>query len=110
MLLSGERQNPNRVVYMRKSFMKTFILMLALFLLALTACSANETQKNQTPHLSYSIKIIVNGIEKNIYWEDSSLTKSKKAIKLKGVFNRMVEIITAKKEYKDFPPPEVLYD
>ena len=64
-----------------------------------------ETENNdiQTPYYTYNLKIIINGIEKNIYWEDKSKSKSEKAIQLRELFNKIQKVIESTEEYKKLP-------
>lgn len=64
----------------------------------------------QNPFQTYSIKIIANGKEKNIYWKDESVSNSKEAVKLRDLIKRIHEIISTKEEYKKLPEPQGGYD
>lgn len=57
----------------------------------------------QTPFETYSIKIIIDNKEKNIYWKDENVSKTKEAIKLRELFKKIQEIIINKEEYKKLP-------
>ena len=59
--------------------------------------------KRQTPFMTYSIKIFINGKEKNIYWKDEKVSESKKAVKLRELFRKIDKIIERKEEYKKLP-------
>jgi hypothetical protein len=54
----------------------------------------------QTPYHTYNFKIIVNGIEKNIFWADENVSQSKQAVRLRELFKKIQEIIESKEEYK----------
>lgn len=60
----------------------------------------------QFPSDTYSIKIIANGREKSIYWEDKSVSITKKAAQLRELFNKIEEMIISKDEYKKLPAPK----
>lgn len=57
----------------------------------------------QTPFETYSIKIIFNGKEKSIYWEDENVSETKEAILLRELFRKIKEIVINKDEYKKLP-------
>ena len=57
----------------------------------------------QTPFQTYSIKIVIDGKEKNIYWKDENVSKTKEAIRLRELFKKIEEIIINKEEYKKLP-------
>lgn len=69
-----------------------------------------KSNMGQKPFLTYSIKIIVNGKEKNIYWNDEFISSSKEAVNLRALFKRIHEIISSKEEYKKLPAPQGGYD
>lgn len=56
-----------------------------------------------TPYETYFIKIIYNGKEKNIYWEDETCSKTKRAEQLRKLFFIIFEIIRNNDEYKKLP-------
>lgn len=62
------------------------------------------------PFFTYSIKIVMNGKEKNIKWEDKKLSETKEAAQLRELFNKIYEIIEMKEEYKKLPKPKGGYD
>lgn len=64
----------------------------------------------QTPFQTYSIKIVIDGKEKNIYWKDENVSKTKEAIKLRELFKKIEAIIINKEEYKKLPPANGGYD
>lgn len=57
----------------------------------------------QTPFQTYSIKIIIEGKEKNIYWKDENVSEAKEAIQLRRLFKKIQEITINKDEYKKLP-------
>jgi len=57
----------------------------------------------QTPYYTYNLKIIVNGIEKNISWADENASESKEAVQLRKLFKKIEEIIVKKEEFKKLP-------
>jgi len=57
----------------------------------------------QTPFITYSMKIIFDGKEKCIYWEDENISETKEAIQLRELFKNIQEIIINKDEYKKLP-------
>lgn len=59
-----------------------------------------------SPYQTYSIKIIADGREKSIYWKDESVSKTKKAVQLRELFNKIKEMIINKEEYKKLPTPK----
>ena len=61
---------------------------------------------NKTPFFTYSIKIILNGKEKTIYWENQNGSETKEAKQLKEIFNKIHEIIIKKEEFKKLPKPQ----
>lgn len=71
---------------------------------------APETNRIVEPFKTYSIKIIVNGVEKSIYWKDEHLSEKEEAVKLRDLFKRIHEMIIAKEEYKKLPEPQGGYD
>lgn len=64
----------------------------------------------QTPFQTYSLKIIFNGKEKNIYWKDESVSEAKEAVQLRQLFTRIQEIVVNKEEYKKLPAAKGGYD
>lgn len=56
-----------------------------------------------TPYDTYSIKIIVDGKEKNIYWKDESVSETKEAVQLRKLFKKIEDIIVTKEEFKKLP-------
>jgi hypothetical protein len=64
----------------------------------------------QTPFYTYNFKIIADGIEKNISWEDENVSQSKEAIQLRELFKKIQEIIESKEEYKKLPEAKGGYD
>ncbi|MBZ9689010.1 hypothetical protein G9F72_022190 [Clostridium estertheticum] len=64
----------------------------------------------QTPFQTYSIKIVIDGKEKNIYWKDENVSKTKEAMQLRELFKKIEEIIINKEEYKKLPPANGGYD
>lgn len=71
---------------------------------------APKTNTKQTPYCTYSLKVIYNGVEKNIYWVDESASESSKAVKLRKLFNNIQQMIINKDEYKKLPPANGGYD
>lgn len=69
-----------------------------------------KSNVRQTPFQTYSIKIILNGKEKNVHWKDENVSKSKEAVNLRETFNKIEEIIINKEEYKKLPPAKGGYD
>lgn len=65
---------------------------------------------SSTPFETYSMKIIINGKEKNIYWEDENVSETKEAIQLRELFKKIQKIIISKEEYKKLPPAKGGYD
>ncbi|MBL4935077.1 hypothetical protein JK636_04815 [Clostridium sp. YIM B02515] len=63
----------------------------------------------QTPFSTYSIKIIVDGKEKSIYWKDENVSQSKEATQLRNLFKKIQEIIVNKEEFKKLPEPKSAY-
>ena len=59
-----------------------------------------------TPFDTYSMKIIINGKEKNIYWEDENVSKTKGAVQLRDLFTEIYKIIMDKEEFKKLPKPK----
>ncbi|WP_313885246.1 hypothetical protein [Clostridium sp. DJ247] len=57
----------------------------------------------QTPYDTYSIKIIIEGKEKCIYWKDESVSETKEAAQLRKLFKKIQEIIVNKEEFKKLP-------
>lgn len=70
----------------------------------------HKTNTKQTPFYTYSLKVIYNGMEKNIYWEDETVSKSSKSVKLRKLFNNIEEMIINKDEYKKLPDAKGGYD
>lgn len=68
-----------------------------------------RSNTQQTPFITYSIKIIIDGREKNIYWKDETISNEKEDIKLRQLFEKIQEIITNKEEYKKLPEPKSGY-
>lgn len=64
----------------------------------------------QTPYETYSIKIIINGVEKDLYWKDESASQNKEAVQLRELFKKMEKIIANKEEYKKLPAAKGGYD
>ena len=64
----------------------------------------SKSNQRITPFQAYSIKIVVDGKEKIIDWEDKSVSESKDAVKLRKLFEKIEEIICNKEEYKKLPP------
>ena len=64
----------------------------------------------QTPFQTYSLKIVLDGSEKNISWKDENVSKSKEAVQLRNLFLKIQEIIINKEEYNKLPPANGGYD
>lgn len=64
----------------------------------------------QTPFSTYHIKIIIDGKEKNISWEDENISQSKEAVQLRELFKKIQEIIVNKEEFKKLPEAKGGYD
>ena len=64
----------------------------------------------KAPFQIYSIKIIIEGKEKNIYWKDDSGSKAKEVIQLRQLFEKIQEIIISKDEYKKLPPAKSIVE
>lgn len=64
----------------------------------------------RTPFQTYSIKIVIDGKEKNIYWKDENISKTKEATQLRDLFKKIEEIIINKEEYKSLPAANGGYD
>lgn len=62
-----------------------------------------ESDTLKEPYYTYKFKIIANGIEKNIHWEDKGESTSEKAIQLRELFNKIQKIIESKEDYKKLP-------
>jgi len=68
-----------------------------------------ENNLMSKPFVTYSLKIIFNGREKNIHWEygnvwgDEIVSETKEAIELRELFKTIKEIIINKDEYKKLP-------
>ena len=69
-----------------------------------------KSNLKQTPFETYTIKIVIDGKEKNITWKDEKDSKSKDAVKLRELFNKIIIIINQKEEYKKLPPAKGGYD
>jgi hypothetical protein len=69
-----------------------------------------KTNMMQTPFYTYSIKIIADGREKNIFWEDQYAAKTKDAVQLRKLFNKIIEILINKDEFKKLPGAKGGYD
>ena len=63
----------------------------------------------QTPSSTYSIKIIVDGKEKSIFWKDENISQSKEATQLRNLFKKIQEIIVDKEEFKKLPDSKSHY-
>lgn len=63
----------------------------------------------QTPFDTYSIKIIIDGKEKSIYWKDENVSDSKEVVQLRKLFKKIQEIIVNKEEFKKLPEPKSHY-
>lgn len=68
-----------------------------------------KSNKKQTPFNIYSLKIIAEGKEKNIYWKDESVSETKEAEQLRKLFKEIEEIIVNKDEFKKLPEPTSHY-
>jgi hypothetical protein len=68
------------------------------------AMFAPESKSYQTPFPTYLIKIYYNGSEKRIYWVDDKDSKTKEAVRLRELFQKIHEIVIDKDEYKKLPP------
>lgn len=64
----------------------------------------------QTPFNTYSIKIVMEGKEKNIYWKDENVSETKEAEQLREQFKKIQELIINKDEYKKLPEAQGGYD
>ena len=62
-----------------------------------------------TPVFTFAIKIVVNGVEKTIHWENIRGSDTKTAIQLKAFFNKIFEMIINKEEFKKLPPAKGTY-
>ena len=69
-----------------------------------------KNNKKQTPFYTYYIKIIADGMEKNISWDDENASQSKEAVQLRGLFKKIQEIIESKEEFKKLPKAKGGYD
>ena len=69
-----------------------------------------KSNQRQTPFQTYSIKIVIDGKEKNIDWKDENVSKSKDSIKLRALFEKIKAIIIQKEDYKKLPPAKGGYD
>jgi hypothetical protein len=69
-----------------------------------------KTNAMRTPFDTYSIKIIADGREKNIFWKDQYVAESKEAVQLRELFNKIREIIINKDEFKKLPAAKGGYD
>lgn len=65
-----------------------------------------KSNMEQTPFITYSIKIKYDGNEKNIYWADKNGDESEKAVQLRELFNKIRKILSEKAEYKKLPEPK----
>jgi hypothetical protein len=70
---------------------------------------APKSNGRVTPFETYSIEIIVDGGEKSIYWEDKNGSKSKDAVQLRNLFNKIRKIISEKDKYKKLPKAKAGY-
>jgi hypothetical protein len=61
---------------------------------------------HHTPFYTYRIKIIIDGKEKIISWDDESSSRTKHAKQLRDLFNQIEEIVTNKNEFKELPPAQ----
>ncbi len=68
-----------------------------------------KSNTTQTPFDTYSIKIIIDGKEKSIYWKDENVSETKEAIQLRKLFKKIQEIIVNKEEFKKLPEPKNQY-
>lgn len=64
----------------------------------------------QTPYYTYNFKLIADGMEKNISWEDENVSESKEAVQLRKLFKKIQETIESKEEYKKLPEAKGGYD
>jgi hypothetical protein len=69
-----------------------------------------KSNMHRTPFETYSIKIVIDGKEKNIYWKDENISETKEAIQLRKLFKQIEEIIINKEEYKKLPAANGGYD
>lgn len=58
-----------------------------------------------TPSCSYYLRIRAGGVEKEIHWNDETLSVAPEAIALRDWFEHLHESIQATPEYKTLPPP-----
>lgn len=63
-----------------------------------------------TPFETYSIRIIANGREKNITWENENISNAEEAVQLRMLFKMIEEIINNKEEFKKLPVPQSHYN
>jgi len=68
-----------------------------------------KSNAQQTPFDTYSIKIIADGSEKNISWNDENVSEAKDAVQLRKLFKIIQEIIINKDEFKKLPEPKNTY-
>jgi hypothetical protein len=62
-----------------------------------------------TSFQTYSLKIIIGGKEKNVYWEDKNSAETNDAIQLRNLFDKIQKIIENKEEFKMLPKPKGAY-
>jgi len=63
-----------------------------------------------TPYSSYYFKVAYDSGLKELWWEDKITNKDEKAEKLRELIEFIKNIVEAKKEYKELPPPRGGYD
>lgn len=64
----------------------------------------------RTPHSTYFIKIIADGKEKSLSWEDENVSEAKEAVQLRNLFEKIQEMIVNKEEFKKLPEAKGGYD
>ncbi|ADL52325.1 hypothetical protein [Clostridium cellulovorans] len=69
-----------------------------------------KSSTSTKPFNTYSIKVLFDNKEKNIYWDEDNLSVSKDAVELRNLFDKIHKIISGKEEFKVLPNPQNSYE
>ena len=69
----------------------------------------SSVETKTSPYLSYDIKIMFDGEEKEVAWKDNEASETPEAIQLRNLFDKIQKYIVGKEEYKKLPEPNSAY-
>lgn len=85
---------------------KIYEEMMKVKILEYPAVFKPKSNRGVEPHLTYYLKVRMNGKIKEITWEDESEAQTREAVRLRDLINKIIDLIKNKNEFKKLPAPQ----